>query len=81
MNVEVKLFARARDLAGADRLQVELPDSARVAELRAALAELVPALRPLVPNLLVALGTDYADDSMSIRPGMEVACFPPVSGG
>ena len=81
MNVEVRLFARARDLAGADRVQVELPASARVADLRAALGEAVPALRPLVPNLLVALGTHYADDSKTVEPGMEVACFPPVSGG
>ena len=81
MNVEVRLFARARDLAGSDCVQVELPAAARVIDLRAALAERCPALRPLVPNLLVAIGTEYADDATAVRPGAEIACFPPVSGG
>ncbi|HUG92794.1 MAG TPA: MoaD/ThiS family protein [Planctomycetaceae bacterium] len=81
MNVEVRLFARARDLAGADRVRVELPLAARVIDLRAALAEQFPGLRPLVPNLLVAVGTEYADDATAVGPDVEIACFPPVSGG
>jgi molybdopterin converting factor subunit 1 len=81
MNVEVRLFARARDLAGADRVRVELPETARVSDLKATLAEQHPALRPLAPNLLVAIGTDYADDATPIGKGAEIACFPPVSGG
>jgi sulfur-carrier protein len=81
MNVNVRLFARARDLAGSDRVQVNLPPAARVLDLRAALAERFPALRPLVPGLLVAIGTDYADDATAIDREAEIACFPPVSGG
>ena len=81
MNVDVRLFARARDLAGAERVLVELPASARVSDLREALSEQFPALRPLVPNLLVAIGTDYANDAAAINPGADIACFPPVSGG
>ena len=81
MNVEVKLFARARDLVGAERVQLKLPPAARVIDMRGALAERFPALRPLVPTLLVALGTEYADDATAIDPAVEIACFPPVSGG
>jgi molybdopterin synthase catalytic subunit/molybdopterin synthase sulfur carrier subunit len=81
MNVEVRLFARARDLAGADRVRVRLPESARVSDLRVALAEQHAALRSVASSLLVALGTDYADDAAPITPSVEIACFPPVSGG
>ena len=81
MTVRVRLFARARDLAGAERVRVELPESARVSDLRAALAEQVPGLQPLVGSLLVAIGTDYADDAAAVTPNAEIACFPPVSGG
>lgn len=81
MKLTVKLFARARDLAGVDRLVLELPEGARVADLRAGLAETCPAMAPLVPRLLVAVGTDYARDDLPLRPDAEVACFPPVSGG
>ena len=66
MKVEVRLFARARDAAGAERVTVELPAGARVVDLRAALAADFPNLRPLAPSLLVAVGTDYADDRVAL---------------
>jgi molybdopterin synthase sulfur carrier subunit len=81
MKLDVRLFAQARDAAGAERVTVELPAGARVADLRAALAAHSPNLRPLVPCLLVAVGTEYADDRVLLSPKIEVACFPPVSGG
>ena len=81
MNVNVKLFARARDLAGSDCVSIELPDAACVRDLRSALCERFWDLRPLAPSLLIAIGTDYARDDASIRPGDDIACFPPVSGG
>jgi sulfur-carrier protein len=81
MKLDVRLFARARDVAGSEHVTVELPAGARVADLRAALAAHYPRLRALVPNLLVAVGTDYADDRALLTPQAEVACFPPVSGG
>ena len=79
--IEVTLFARARDLAGTDKVTLALPDSATVGELRTALAETHPNLRPYIQNLLIALGTDYADDKTPIAGHKHAACFPPVSGG
>ena len=81
MKLDLKLFARARDLAGSERLRIELSENACVADLRAALGRDVPMLRPLIPSLLIAVGSEYANDLTPLRPGMEVACFPPVSGG
>lgn len=81
MKVQVRLFARARDLAGTEQLQVDIPQPSTVADLRRTLAEQLPGLRPLVPHLLVAVGTDYASDATPLGPELEIACFPPVSGG
>ena len=81
MRITVQLFARARDLAGTERVDLELPSSARVADLKRSLAKQYPAVSPLVPNLLVAIGTDYADDGTMILQDSAVSCFPPVSGG
>ena len=39
MKMDVRLFARARDAAGAERISVDLPSEARVADLRTALAD------------------------------------------
>jgi molybdopterin converting factor subunit 1 len=81
MIVNVRLFARARDLAGTDQVAIDVPTSARVADLRSALAQRLPELSPFVANLLMAVGTEYADDSAPLDSTSEVACFPPVSGG
>ncbi len=81
LEIEVTLFAKARDLAGTDAVLLTLPDSATVRDLRMALAEMHPALRPVAPSLLIALGTDYAADQTPIKSHTQAACFPPVSGG
>ena len=81
MKVDVKLFARARDLAGAETVSVDVPDSATVSDLRAALALTFPEMESLVPYLLVAVGNEYADNETTLDASTEIACFPPVSGG
>lgn len=81
MNVEVRLFARARDQVGRPVVSLELPDGATVADLRRQLVEDYPALAGLSPHLLVSVGTDYVTDECRVTSGDEVAVFPPVSGG
>lgn len=81
MKVHVKLFARARDAAGSDQVTVELPEAAHISDLRTALATSYPKLAMLVPSLLVAVGTQYADERAVLDSRSEIACFPPVSGG
>ena len=81
MTLEVKFFARARDLVGSGTALFDLPAGATVADLRAALAQRYPELRPLVPRLHIAVGQDYATDGTLLSPASDVACFPPVSGG
>jgi len=81
VRVDVKLFALARDRAGVPSLAVDLPEPATVADLRRSLAVACPALAPLLPSLMIAVDSDYADDARAIPPGAEVAAIPPVSGG
>lgn len=81
MQLSVRLFARARDLAGSDSVTVELPDDSSIADLKSALESQHESLAPIVPHLLVALGTDYADESTKLTSDANISCFPPVSGG
>jgi molybdopterin converting factor subunit 1 len=81
MTVTVRLFARARDLAGADAVAVELPGGATAADLRRALAERCPALGPLLGRSALAVDGEFAGDSHPLAAGAEVALIPPVSGG
>lgn len=81
MLVHVRLFARARDLAGADLLRVELPDGATVAGLRRRLAADHPALASLLERSALAVENEFAEDSLVLTGDAEVALLPPVSGG
>jgi sulfur-carrier protein len=81
VTVTVRLFARARDLAGCEQLSMTLPTGSTIGALRAALLARHPALEPLAGRLLAALNADYVTDTQPLTPHAEVAFFPPVSGG
>jgi molybdopterin converting factor subunit 1 len=81
MRIAVRLFARARDLAEADAVTVELPGGATVSDLRWRLAADYPALAVLLGRSALAVNDEFADDALPIPTGAEVALLPPVSGG
>lgn len=81
MTVTVRLFARARDLAGADALAVELPTNATLGDLRQRLAQTHPKLAPLLDRSALAMDDEFADDGVTLHDGADVALLPPVSGG
>jgi sulfur-carrier protein len=81
MKVSVKLFAVARQWAGADSVELDLPTPATVATVRKALLTRLPQLAQFGSQLRFAVNADYADDSLAVCAGSDVACIPPVSGG
>jgi molybdopterin synthase catalytic subunit/molybdopterin synthase sulfur carrier subunit len=81
VKLRLKLFAVAKQLAGADSLELELAEGATVADLRRKLVEQIPALGPLAPAMSFAVDQEYAGDKTVLSPGADVACIPPVSGG
>ena len=81
MRIDVRLFAVARQRIGSATLAVDLPEHATVADLRRSLAESAPALADILPKLMIAVDSEYADDDRELSPGSEVAIIPPVSGG
>ena len=81
MTLTVSLFARARDLAGADAVSVELPAGATAADLRRRLAAQCPRLAPLLERSALAVDDEFAEEAQALREGSEIALLPPVSGG
>jgi molybdopterin synthase catalytic subunit len=76
MQVRVRLFAVLRERAGADVLELELPDGARVKD---ALSQIAP-LSDGIP-VVMAVNHEYADGEVALNAGDELALIPPVSGG
>ncbi|MCA9103089.1 MAG: MoaD/ThiS family protein [Planctomycetales bacterium] len=81
MKIHLRMFAAAREVAGADAIEIMLPAGACVADVRTALARQLPALAQMSGQLMIAVNHEYAADDAPIPPDAEVACIPPVSGG
>lgn len=81
MNVRVQLFARARDLAGAEWVTLELVELATVGDLRRSLTQQLPGLKALIARSAIALNEEFANDSQTIDEHSKLALLPPVSGG
>jgi molybdopterin converting factor subunit 1 len=81
MTLTIHLFAKLRDLAGADAVALDVPAGATVADVRRALADRHPATAGLLARSAVAVDHDIATDAAVVPPGAEVAVLPPASGG
>lgn len=81
MRVRVRLFARYREAAGQERLELDLPEGGTVEAAWSAVVARHPALAPYRPFTLFAVGHDYVSPEHPLKPGDELCLFPPVSGG
>jgi molybdopterin converting factor subunit 1 len=81
VKITVKLFAVARQRAGGEAVEVELPEPLTVGNLRLALAEQHPSLASILPHARFAINSEYTADQSVIPPAAEIAIIPPVSGG
>ena len=81
MRVGVRLFARYREAAGRERLEVDLPEGGTVEAAWSAVVDRHPALSPYRPFTLFAVGNEYVGPQHRLSPSDELCLFPPVSGG
>jgi len=81
MKVQVRFFARYREEAGRDRVELDLPEGGTVETAWDAVSERFPRLSPYRPFTLFALGNDYVHPDHPLGEGDELCVFPPVSGG
>jgi molybdopterin synthase catalytic subunit len=76
MHVRVRLFAGLRERAGADEVELELPEGALVSDALERLSAVTAGAR-----VVMAVNREYADPNALLEPGDELALIPPVSGG
>ncbi len=81
MTVSVRLFALAKERAGRSEVEVELPLTATVGDLRDTLRDRIPQLGPLCAGAMIAVDEEYASDETPITSRSRLALIPPVSGG
>lgn len=81
--IEVLFFARLRESLDLARLALELSEPITVGALKAQLAARGANWQALfaASQVLAAVNQELANDATPIRPGDEVAFFPPATGG
>ena len=77
----MRLFARYREAAGRERLELEVPEGGTVEAAWSAVVASYPELTPYRPFTLFAVGQDYVSADHRLRSEDELCLFPPVSGG
>jgi molybdopterin converting factor small subunit len=82
MHLQVLVFAAARDAAGRDVVELELPEPVRAQDVMEAMGCQFPQLAELLPSCRLAVDCEYVSGETPIRePDAEIALIPPVSGG
>ena len=80
MKIRVRYFASIREVLRIDEEEIEIKDGATVMDLISELKQRHEFLS-MKEQLLIAVDGSFAQPSTVIKPGDEVALFPPVSGG
>lgn len=87
MQVNILLFAAAREAAGCDQITVEVSENCSASEVLAAVGAQIPQLQTLLPSCRLAVDCAYVDADSVINANSadsadsEIALIPPVSGG
>jgi len=81
MKIEVLFWSYFKELTGEDKLTMELPEGARLKDLRDDLQNRFPGLRKMERSTLIAVGVEYQPLDHLLVDGDEVSFFPPVQGG
>jgi molybdopterin synthase catalytic subunit len=80
MLVRIQLFAFLKESLG-ETIELEVPEPVTALRLMERFLEAYPQFRDAEESLNLAVDQSYVREDVPIRPGQEVAIFPPVSGG
>ena len=81
MQIEVLLFAAARDAAGSDSILIDVRDDPRASDVLEAIGYRLPEISRLIPACRLAVDCGYVGGDQAVSADSEIALIPPVSGG
>ena len=80
MTLEILTFGIARDIIGSSVFSVDITEGATVDELKQLILARYPRFISL-SSLMIAVNTEYGNETTVLRENDEIALIPPVSGG
>lgn len=81
MQIEVLMFAAAREAAGTEKINIEVADGACAGDVMDAIGKRLPELADLLPSCRLAIDNSYVARDSLFCSEHEIALIPPVSGG
>ena len=81
IHVRLLFFARARELSGCERMDLELAPGATLADVVQRLCEAQPAIRDYVQHCRLSINEEFESLETRVPDDAEIALIPPVSGG
>ncbi len=81
MRVRVLYLGMLKDIAGRDKEELQMPQSAQLSDLFAEVQRRVPQLAELASSIALAVNYEYSGPATPLQENDEVALLPPVSGG
>lgn len=79
--VRVLFFAGIKEKAKTNEITLDFSEPLSILQLKFVLADELPAISEDLVHCVVALNREYASDETILTGAVEVAFFPPVSGG
>lgn len=80
MNIKILLFGVTRDIVGNSSIVIEVGEHESVGSMMKQIRTRYPAFDEL-KSLMVAVNSEYAEDTQILTNKDEIALIPPVSGG
>jgi molybdopterin converting factor small subunit len=81
MKIVCLLFGKYAELAGIDRMELELPDGSDVGEALRELRKSLPQGELIPQSSMVAVNQAHALSGQVLQTGDELALLPPLAGG
>ena len=80
-HIKLLFFATIRERAGTKTLELDIPETMTIQELKNKLASDMPSLKESMKSVLITINREYAFDEAVVPANAEIGMFPPVSGG
>ncbi len=81
MKIRIRYFASLRDIVGQGEEELNMPEGASVATVRAELLARYPDLQPIMQRCLSAVNRRYVDVETELHEDDEIVFIPPMGGG
>ncbi len=79
MKITISFFAQSREIVGKSQMEFELPEGEKISQLLNRLQQQFSGLRDI--QIMMAVNTEYVEDSYRLHDGDQVALIPPINGG